>query len=79
MYQGGMRYVQISTNITEYINAILNDARFLRMTASLDHLRPFHQEWFLKRRTIASTWEIVFLNHEEELMKLMNRKSRKKH
>ncbi|XP_038874877.1 uncharacterized protein LOC120067378 [Benincasa hispida] len=53
VYQVYCKYDKITTNIGEYLNGVLKDARELPLTKLLEHIREWLQGWFYIRHTHA--------------------------
>ncbi|XP_022154924.1 uncharacterized protein LOC111022069 [Momordica charantia] len=68
-YQPGLRYNQMTTNIAKSMNAVLVHARYLPITALLEHCRVLLQRSFYERRMYASTRASILTDYAEEIVK----------
>ncbi|XP_022155904.1 uncharacterized protein LOC111022906 [Momordica charantia] len=68
-YQPGLRYNQMTTNIAESMNAVLVHARYLSVTALLEHCKALLQRWFYERRTYASTRASILTDYAKRIVK----------
>ncbi|XP_022158318.1 protein FAR-RED ELONGATED HYPOCOTYL 3-like [Momordica charantia] len=68
-YQPGLRYNQMTTNIADFMNAVLVHARYLPVTALLEHCRALLQRWYYERQTYASTRASILTDYAEGIVK----------
>ena len=73
------RYNVMTTNISECMNSILNDARSRPICSIVEAFRKLLQRWFFDRRTsgqacrsLLTVWAEVLLHTQEEIARTMN-------
>ncbi|XP_038902400.1 uncharacterized protein LOC120089039 [Benincasa hispida] len=69
VYQVHCRYDKMTTNIVEFLDGVLKDARELPITKLLEHIREWLQGWFYIRHTHAKACTNIVTDYAMSILK----------